>query len=151
MHQETHDAWNHVIDAVQADYELQHGNWQAWFDDSAGRATEYQKRLADWIKAGRDPMSRPKPPLQLLEPPHPQLPPEPQPPTEPNAYQARITEQIETISTPTGDALIMPGRIILTDSDGVSFSVSEQELETMYTLAPEVEINPLLGTETTDA
>jgi hypothetical protein len=29
----------------------------------------------------------------------------------------------------------MPGRIILTDSNGVSFSVSEQELAAMYTEA----------------
>jgi len=53
-------------------------------------------------------------------------------------YEARIAEEMEEFETPTGNILVMPGRVILTTADGDRFSVSEQELAYGYTPVEDV-------------
>jgi hypothetical protein len=52
-------------------------------------------------------------------------------------YDARLVETAEEVETATGPALVMPGRIVLT-GNGVSFALSEGELEHAYTPATQV-------------
>jgi hypothetical protein len=74
------------------------------------------------------------------EPPTPPLlPPEPEAidPSSLKVYEARIAETVEEIETPNGQLMILPGRMVLTDNDGVIFSISEQEFNNGYVVKPD--------------
>jgi hypothetical protein len=67
----------------------------------------------------------PTPPLLPQEP-------EAVDPSSLKVYEARMAETVEEIETPNGQLLILPGRMVLTDNDGVIFSISEQEFNSGY-------------------
>jgi len=146
-YQTVHEAWQTSEAQRQTDYQALHDQWQTEADrrnqanttdqqayDAAHAAWEANGGLDD---AGQ-PCDPPLEPVPLELPPEPQPPepqPEPQPPAPPPVYTSREVTEPETISTPTGEALVVPPRVVLTDSAGRLAAISEEELAAAYTAA----------------
>lgn len=106
-------------------------NAAAQIDDERSRAA-WEIEHDAWLADPGDP-PQPAP----LEPPPMQPQAYPPPPTSPDpltvtVYDARDVTEAETLPTPTGDALIVPPRVVLT-GNGSSFALSTEELAAGYT------------------
>jgi hypothetical protein len=118
--------YSEQVAAIDADNKASEEQWQGYYD---AWVVLHDAWLAD---PGDPPLPEPEAPIK----------PEPlQYPSEPIApdpsmivtYSSRIVEAPEELSTPAGIAIVLPGRIVLTGSDGASFALSEQELAYGYT------------------
>jgi hypothetical protein len=141
---------NHDLDAYQrqvGDFNYQHGLWQDSVDAANAaydQATEeYEQAHDEWEASGgmapdgEEPIPEPQPP------PLPTFPEEPQPPNEPAfTYEGHQVEEPELIVTETGEALVLPGRYILSrDGGATAFSLTPGELAAGYTDTAEVDLS----------
>jgi hypothetical protein len=116
------------IDEKKMKHEEEHAIWKATHDGWKVEHDEWKKRklLKDVSEEEYEPVE-PVEPEPLTDPLVPFLPVDDLP-----VYEARIVEEIEELETPTGLALIMPGRIVLTAPDGHKFAVSPEELGALF-------------------
>jgi hypothetical protein len=116
-------------DEKKAQHDEQHAIWQASHDGWKIEHDEWEKKklLKDVSEEELSEPAEPIEPEQMVEPSIPYLPVDDLP-----VYEARIVEEIEELETPTGPALIMPGRIVLTAPDGHKFAVSPEELGALF-------------------
>jgi hypothetical protein len=122
------------IDEKKIKHDEEHAVWKATHDGWQVEHDEWEKRklLKDVSEEEEYEPVEPVEPEPLSDPLTPYLPVEELP-----VYEARIVEQFEEIETPTGPALITPGRVIVTAPDGQQFAVSPEELYAHYTLIKE--------------
>jgi hypothetical protein len=122
------------IDEKKIKHEEEHAVWKATHEGWKVEHDEWEKRKLkkDVSEEEEYEPIEPVEPEPLSDPLVPYLPVEDLP-----VYEARIVEQVEEIETPTGPALITPGRIILTAPDGHKFAVSPEELGALF-----VEVEP---------
>jgi len=134
---DAHAAWTANVAQAQSDYVARHDDWQEQVDRMTA---SYEQQHAAWEQNPIDDVTG----NPIPEPQPPELPPEPQPPTpsdEPQAppalgvYDARDVDAPEVITTATGDALVVPPRVVMTDPNGNVFALSSDELAAGYTKA----------------
>jgi hypothetical protein len=135
------DIYNQQIEEINEHNNTIQTQYQKYYDDWVVQHAAWEQQYSAWqqdqkLKSGELP---PEPPFEPPAPQEPVFAPYPEEPKPPDPgiftiYESREITEPETLSTSAGDALILPGRIILTGSDGVSFSVSDQELEIFYVL-----------------
>lgn len=113
------DTWSANEAAKQAAFDEQHAAWEQ----------AYAAWEADPIDGNGDPIAAP------VEPTAPE--PTPQPTstaTLPTVYTARDVDEQEWITTASGDALVVPGRVVLTSDGGATeFALSADDLAAQYT------------------
>lgn len=128
-YQAQHDAWETTVGQRSDEYQAQHDRWQADHDAWVAQPTD---------PLTGDPIPEPPEPAAPEMPPEPVAPvpaPEPQPPAKPGVYASRELAEPELIATATGEALVVPPRVVLTGPDGTEAALSRDELEAGYTLA----------------
>ena len=111
------EAWQQTSDALDQQYNDAYAAYQSAHDA--------------WVENPNDgdgnPLPEPQPPSAT-----PKLP-SPVAPDDPPLYEARVTTQVEQISTPTGPALIDVGRTIVTGPDGNTYAMTSDEFAHGYT------------------
>lgn len=116
------ETWNTLDAALQAQY------------DSA--LATYQDAHDAWLIDPTDPNDPTGPDLPEPQPPERQpSPPKSVPPAAPGTtYDAVLVDVVTQIATSTGQALVQPGRYVVTPSDGSGvFALSVEELAADYT------------------
>ena len=131
---------NHDLAAyerLRANYDTEQQHWNAsktLADDAyAAALAGYDEAHAAWVDdptdVNDDPIPEPQPPPPATYPPEPVAPVEPS-----TVYEARDADTHEWITTASGDALVVPGRVVLTSDGGATeFALRVDDLAAPYT------------------